>query len=117
LKKSFYIVGILIILLLSFSCTRKVPYTKEIPYLPSMQGMVFEKEEKSNEKSKNYVYDINNTTYEKVLENYEPILKKDGWKITEDKKPTYISATKGENNVILIPQKDGGKVKMVVVTR
>lgn len=82
-----------------------------------MHGMVFEKEGKSNEKSKNYTYIINNTTYEKVLENYEPLLKKDGWKITDDKKPTYISATKGENNIILIPQKDGDKVKMVVITR
>ena len=38
-----------------------------------------------------------------MLQNYENILKKDGWTIYEDKKPNSIAAKKDAHQVALVP--------------
>lgn len=85
----------------SISADNKITYTKEFTYLPSYNGVQSTKYTPANTKQPlaKAQYTIKNTQDAKVFEDYETILKKDGWTITQEVKVISFSAKK-ENHLV-----------------
>ena len=85
----------------------KMTYTKEVNYIPSYTGVPLTKYTAPSKKQPFAVlyYTIKNTKDNKVYQDYQTILKKDGWTITQAKKSNSISAKKGKYiaNIIIQP--------------
>jgi len=96
----------------------KVTYTKDLKYLPAYTGApsatYTAKTKKTLATSK---YTIKNTTDVKVYQDYQAILKKDGWTITEAKKSYSISAKKGTHTAIVIIQKSKKDVILMIISK
>jgi hypothetical protein len=133
MKKFFYILTVIIISLSLASCGTKSPsntagntkitYTKELTYFPSYNGI------NSGVKSTQFTpatkkapfatakYTIPNTTDTKVYDDYETMLKRDGWTITKEQKYFGISAKKDTHMANILIQKSGKDVILVVISK
>lgn len=114
MKKTIYLFTILVLIISLVACGAKKPspvtnnpavinppdnkitYTKEIPYMPSYAGMKSTEFNPATTKEPlaKAIYAIKNTTDVKVFEDYEAILKKEGWTITKEQKAASFSAKK-----------------------
>lgn len=75
-----------------------VRYTNEFVYLPKYKSMKADTYQPIQENQfGNAVYTLKKVKYENFLANYEKVLLKDGWQVTQDKKPESIEVTKGEH--------------------
>lgn len=116
MKKLNIIYVIIFIMLVLASCAPKGPeYLKEYSYLPVLGDMTVVEQPKTNEGGfLETTYEVKNYTYDNVLGEYEKVLVKDGWKITNDNKPGIITAEKGEYQAIFIPRTDKDKLLLVI---
>lgn len=79
--------------------SQRLTYTKEFTYLPEVRGMKVEKYEKPKDSQfGNAIYKIEGKRYKSFLPKYKKFLVKDGWKITKEKSPENLEATK-DNHV------------------
>jgi len=87
----------------------KITYTKELKYIPSYTGIKLAKYTAASKKAPFAIakYTIKNTVDTKVFQDYQIILKKDGWTITQAKKSYSISAKKGTHIANIMIQKSG----------
>ena len=96
----------------------KITYTKEFSYLPKYKNMLVNKYEPSkNEQFGNAVYYVSNGDYEKFLTKYQKVLEKDGWKITVDKKPENLEATKDKHIVRINVVNSKEKLMLLIWTK
>lgn len=117
LKKILSILIVVSLAIFTISCS-KVTYTKEFPYLPSYKEMTLKNfEESTKDKMGIATYVIKNKKPSDVLKDYEKQLKKDGWKITEDKKPASIAAEKDGHKTIIVPAQDKEDVFLTIVSK
>ena len=118
-KRTIIICAVALVLIVTavvviFNLT-KVTYTKQFSYLPKYNNMQVDKytPPKGNQFG-NAVYNVANGDYNSFLTNYEKVLQKDGWKITLDKKPANIEATKAKHIVRINVVKAKAKLAMFV---
>jgi len=96
----------------------KIVYTKELKYLPSYNGVKSTKYTAAGKKTlATSKYTLKNTTDAKVFQDYQAILKKDGWTITQAKKSFSISAKKGTHISNVIIQKSGKDVMLMILSK
>lgn len=120
-KKILYgtIIGIIIVIIVVFAFnSRKMTYTKEFTYLPQYKSMKVDKYQPTkNNQFGNAVYKLQGAQYKQALNDYEKILKRDGWKITKDGKPEHVEAEKS-NHVVKINAVDSkGYVTILIWTK
>ncbi|MPQ33237.1 hypothetical protein E4V42_17585 [Clostridium estertheticum] len=96
----------------------KITYTKDLAYLPTYNGVktatYTAKTKKAPATSK---YTLKSTTDVKVFNDYQAILKKDGWTITGATKSTTIFAKKGTHTANIIVQKMGKDVILMISSK
>ncbi|WP_088188342.1 hypothetical protein [Desulfosporosinus sp. FKA] len=119
MKKTFYCLMVLMILTTVVSCGTKPPnttannaantssnssntktYTEEFSYLPaynSVKSAVSYKPASTAQPLGEATYIIQNTKDTQVFENYEALLKKDGWTISQEKKVVSFTAKKQDH--------------------
>lgn len=97
----------------------KVTYTKELKYLPSYNGVQAGEYTAKSKKSPlaTSKYTLKNTADTKVFQDYQAILKKDGWTITQAKKSYNILAKKGTHTVDVIVQKSNKDVILMIISK
>ncbi|MBU3190274.1 hypothetical protein K9O30_01915 [Clostridium bowmanii] len=136
MKKFIYIPMILSISILFVACGAKTPananktnttiptaikvtYTKKLAYLPSYNGVQPTQYTAASKKSAlaTSKYTIKNTTDSKVFQDYENILKKDGWTITSSKKYVSIFAKKDKHIANIVIQKYNKDVLLQVMSK
>jgi len=125
MKRMKRIITILMTIMLSLaliSCAKstatKTTFTKEFSYLPSQKEMILKKFVKPTKANFGFAtYTLKNKKAKDVLESYEKQLVKDGWKITDDKKPTSITAEKTTHKTILVPVQVKNDVTLTVVSK
>jgi hypothetical protein len=97
-----------------------IPRAKEITYLPAynsdMKADSFFPADKNNKLSMG-IYTIKSTTSDEVFQNYEKILKSDGWNIYQDVKDHSISAKKGTHDCTIIIQQSNKDVKLTISSK
>lgn len=102
-KKSKVIISSSVTIIILFAVlvgilNSKVKYTKEFSYLPQCKEMKLEQSEPGkDDQFGNAVYKVKNEGYDTYLKKYEKVLKKDGWKINKDEKPSSIEAEKDKH--------------------
>ena len=142
MKKFFYIPMVLGISILFVACGAKAPvnankatttptttstpvtdikitYTDKLTYLPSYNGVQptqYTAVSKTTPLA-TMKYTIKNTTDTKVYQDYENILKKDGWTITEAKKYYSIFSKKDKHIANVIIQKSGKDVILLITSK
>ncbi|MGC7869947.1 hypothetical protein ACPUYX_00295 [Desulfosporosinus sp. SYSU MS00001] len=119
MKKARYCLMVLMILTTAVSCGTKNPitttnnaaktssnssnaitYTEEFSYLPAYNGVksaVSYKPASTTQPLGEATYLIQNTKDTKVFEDYEALLKKNGWTITQEKQVISFSAKKQDH--------------------
>ncbi|MBU3127180.1 hypothetical protein LGL55_11645 [Clostridium tagluense] len=137
MKKFLYIPMVLGISILFVACGAKTPvnaskpttttpitntkiiYTQKLTYLPSYNGIQPTEYTAASKKAALAISKctIKNTTDTKVFQDYENILKKDGWTITEAKKYSSIFAKKDKHIANIIVQKSGKDVILQVMSK
>ena len=139
MKKFLYVTTILVISLSFVACGNKVTttannttkkaatnvpakakivYTKELTYLPSYNGIQSAKYTAKTKKAlATSKYTLKNTTDTKVFNDYQAILKQDGWTITVAKKYAIIFAKKGTHTANIIVQKMGKDVILMISSK
>ncbi|MCB2296808.1 hypothetical protein [Clostridium tagluense] len=137
MKKFLYIPMVLGISILFVACGAKTPvndnkattttpitntkiiYTQKLTYLPSYNGVQPTEYTAASKKSvlATSKYTIKNTTDIKVFEDYQNILKKDGWTITEAKKHYSIFAKKDKHTANIIIQKSSKDIILQVMSK
>ncbi|GCD09708.1 hypothetical protein [Clostridium tagluense] len=97
----------------------KIIYTQKLTYLPSYNGVQPTEYTPASKKSAlaTSTYTIKNTTDIKVFEDYQNILKKDGWTITDAKKHYSIFAKKDKHMASIIIQKSSKDVILQVTSK
>ncbi|MBW9156972.1 hypothetical protein [Clostridium tagluense] len=97
----------------------KIIYTQKLTYLPSYNGIQPTEYTAASKTSAlaTSKYTIKNTTDVKVFEDYENILKKDGWTITEAKKYNIIFAKKDKHIANVIIQKSSKDIILQVTSK
>ena len=96
----------------------KTTFTKEFSYLPSQKEMILKKFVKPTKANFGFAtYTLKNKKAKDILESYEKQLVKDGWKITDDKKPTSITAEKTTHKAIIVPVQVKNDVTLTVVSK
>jgi len=96
----------------------KTTYTKEFSYLPSQKEMTLKSFVKpTKDKMGVASYILKNKKSKEVLDAYEKQLVKDNWKITQDKKPSSITAEKGAHKTIIVPAQIKNDVMLTVVSK
>jgi uncharacterized lipoprotein YehR (DUF1307 family) len=97
----------------------KISYTKEFTYLPSYNGVKATSFTAATKKNQLGIakYTVKNVTDTKVYEDYEGILKNDGWTITKDKKYFSIVAKKNKHIADIIIQKAGKDIILMVISK
>jgi len=109
--------AIIAAIIVAFNLT-KVTYTKEFNYLPQYTDMkVVQFTPPKNEQFGNAVYYVSNEDYQKFLTNYQKVLQRDGWKITQDKKPENLEATKDKHIVRINVVNAKGKLTVLIWTK
>ena len=93
----------------STSSNITITYTKEFSYLPAYSGMKLQSftPSKASGDVSTAKYIIKVINWKEILQNYENILKKDGWTISQDNKPTCLVAKKGTHQVALLLSTNG----------
>ncbi|MGH4139579.1 hypothetical protein [Clostridium sp.] len=131
MKKFLYIPMVLGISILFVACGSKatanntttapikITYTEKTKYLPSYNGVQPTLYTAASKKvalatSK---YTIKSTTDTKVFQDYENILKKDGWTITDSKKYNSIFAKKDKHLANIVIQKNGKDVILQIMSK
>lgn len=126
MKKTFYIFLTLILIFALTACSPKTPetpnngqiaYTEEFDYIPKHEAMVLDSHAEAEEADQfsDALYKLDGVNFDTFLEEYQTLLEKDGWEITEDKKPISISAQKDERvAVFLLSESDSGILMMVL---
>lgn len=147
MKKISYISIVLVISIFFVACGAKAPNTtnkssntnntnntsksdttnnttnlpKEFSYLPhygaDMKLESFTPQSQGKEGYGTAKYTIKNTNNKDVLQNYQNILKKDGWTIYEDKKPISIAAKKDNHTVALIASTSESDVQLTIISK
>ena len=137
MKKFFYIPMVLGISILFVACGAKAPanananankatttptkitYTQKLTYLPSYNGLQPTQYTAASKKAAlaTSKYTIKNTPDTKVFQDYENILKKDGWTITDSKKYNSIFAKKGTHIANIVIQKYSKDVILQVMSK
>ncbi|WP_088228948.1 hypothetical protein [Desulfosporosinus sp. FKB] len=119
MKKAFYCLMVLLILTTVVSCGTKNPttttnnaantssnsssaitYTEDFSYLPAYNGVkssVSHKPASTAQPLGEATYVIQNVKDTQVFNDYEALLKKDGWTITQEKKVISFSAKKQDH--------------------
>ncbi|MCB2357818.1 hypothetical protein [Clostridium estertheticum] len=96
----------------------KITYTKDLAYLPTYNGVktatYTAKTKKTLATSK---YTLKSTTDVKVFNDYQAILKQDGWTITEAKKSYSLIAKKGTHMAIILIQKTTKDVILSIMSK
>ncbi|APC41900.1 hypothetical protein [Clostridium estertheticum] len=96
----------------------KITYTKDLAYLPTYNGVkttnYTAKTKKALATSK---YTLKSTTDVKVFNDYQAILKQDGWTITEAKKSYSLIAKKGTHMAIILIQKTNKDVILSIMSK
>ncbi|NMM65110.1 hypothetical protein HBE96_21225 [Clostridium sp. P21] len=112
------VIAIIIMFSLTLISCGKITYTKEFEYLPSYKQMTLKTFQKPTKDGMGIAtYTIKNKKSKDVLESYEKQLKKDGWKITEDKKPTSITAEKEGHKAVIVPTQNKEDVLLTIVSQ
>ncbi len=62
-------------------------------------------------------YTLKNTTDSEVFQNYEDKLKKDGWSIIEQQKPTTFVAKKGEHQATFVVIQNNKDVSLTISSK
>lgn len=76
----------------------KVTYTKEFTYLPQYKSMQAQKYQKpKGNQFGNAIFKVEGVKSNDYFDNYKKILKKDGWTIVKENKPTYMEAKKDKH--------------------
>jgi len=108
----------IIVFSLTLIACGKVTYTKEFSYLPIQKAMTLKAFVKPTKKQMGVAtYVVKNIKSKEALENYEKQLKKDGWKITIDKKPISITAEKDGHKTVIVPTQTKEDVQLTVVSK
>ena len=96
-----------------------VTYTKEFSYLPAYSsGMKADSVSQPNKEG--FIlgnYTVKNTTNTKIFENYENTLKKNGWTITKEQKPTSFTIKKGTHQATILLLQNNKDVKMLIASK
>jgi len=124
MKRIFVLFMIFNIFLIS-SCSPRVTYTKEFPYLPAYKNMTLETAEGDAEEEDTQAagepikrtYIVQNVPAENVLAEYEEILNEDGWTTTLDGKPQMIEVKKDEHEAMIIVYEQDDAVKMDITAK
>ena len=97
----------------------KITYTQKLTYLPSYNGVQPTQYTAASKKAAlaTSKYAIKNTTDTKVFQDYENILKKDGWTVTNSKKYNSIFAKKDTHIANIVIQKNGKDVILQVMSK
>ncbi|MCB2306003.1 hypothetical protein LGL08_05555 [Clostridium estertheticum] len=96
----------------------KITYTKDLAYLPTYNGVKTAKYTAKTKKAlATSTYTLKNTTDVKVFNDYQAILKQDGWTITEAKKSYSLSAKKGTHIAIVLIQKTTKDVILSIMSK
>ena len=99
--------------------TSNVNYSKEFSYLPAYSSdMKADTVSKPNEYgfiTANYT--IKNTTNTEVFQNYEDILKKNGWTIDQEQKPYNFIAKKDNHQAIVALASSNKDVKVIIMSK
>lgn len=62
-------------------------------------------------------YTVKNATKAEVFQNYENILKKGGWTITQEQKPNNLAAKKDKHQVTLITMQNNKDVDIIIMSK
>ncbi|MBU3173249.1 hypothetical protein [Clostridium estertheticum] len=96
----------------------KITYTKELAYLPTYNGVKTATYTAKTKKAlANSKYTLKSTTDVKVFNDYQAILKQDGWTITEAKKSYSLIAKKGTHMAIILIQKTNKDVILSIMSK
>jgi hypothetical protein len=132
MRKILLIFSVFLLLIGFISCSAKTPnstnnsskagvtYTKEFSYLPAYSSNFKADSTPSVDKATGFnkaTYTIKNTTNTEVFQNYESILKNNGWTIIQDQKPYSIVAKKDTHQATFVTQAVGKDVKLLVYTK
>lgn len=89
------VVAIIVVATVVVYNLNKVTYTKEFSYFPQYKGMKVQKYQPAkNKEFGNAIFKVEDVKYKDFLNNYESILKKDGWNIVKAAKPMDLEAKK-----------------------
>ncbi len=125
MKRMFILLVLVPLTLFCISCSPRISYTKEFPYLPSYNNMVaksnemengVENEEQTGELKK-VTYTIKDVDIENILTEYEKILQDDGWKITLDGKPNMLQIEKDEHTALIVVYSGDNEVLMDITSK
>lgn len=118
LKRMVILILSVVLGLSLISCGEKVKYTEEFAYLPAYPGMTFaEKKPTEDQSFTNATYKVTNVKGDEVLKNYEDILKNDGWKVTQDNKPSTITVEKDKHMAVIVPIQEQNDVTIFISTK
>lgn len=95
-----------------------ITLSQEFSYLPLLEGMVlkeFNKAESGNLASATYT--MPDGKYDTVLKDYEAVLKRDGWKTTNDLKPGAMTVEKGEHLATIVPQQQEKGIVLLIYSK
>lgn len=99
----------------------EITYTEEFDYIPKHDAMVLqdfaEAEEVGGFSDALYKLEGEAVKFDTFLEEYQALLVKDRWEITEDKKPISISARKGERSAVFLLSESNEGILMMVLTK
>ncbi len=119
MKKTTLLILVVVMIMTILACApkEKITYTKEFPYLPAHEAMKLQEFEEGPQGGfGRAVYEIEGE-FDSFLANYEEILKKDSWEITDDKKPDAMTVTKGENTAVMTLYDLEGTTTLIVLAK
>ncbi|MCX8129955.1 MAG: hypothetical protein N3I35_07655 [Clostridia bacterium] len=118
MKKSIILVSAFILVLIISACGSVVKYTKEFSYLPSYPGMVLENSSPANEYGFSTAsYSIADAKIEDIITEYEKLLHKNGWKTTDDKKPSSITVEKEKHLAVIVPSQNMKDTTVFIISK
>ncbi len=118
MKKFSVFLLILLIVESLIGCNKQITYTSEFEYLPMYKGMVVEDfKEPSEEGMGIAVYKLKGLSSDEVLGKYESLLKKYGWKTTQDNKPASITVEKDNHKAIIATSKTEEGTKLTIMSK
>jgi hypothetical protein len=97
----------------------KVTYTKEFSYLPAYSSKI-KADSVSQPNKAGFIlgnYTLKNTNNTKVFQDYENILKKNGWTVTKEQKPTSFTIKKDSHQTTILLLQKSKDVKMLISSK
>ncbi|MCX8130559.1 MAG: hypothetical protein N3I35_10715 [Clostridia bacterium] len=102
MKKLLLLIITTTLFLSLISCGKITEYTKEFSYIPSYPGTTLKSTEPANEQGfSKAIYLVKDTTISEVADNYERIFHDDGWKTTDNQKPTVFTVEKEKHIAVI----------------